>query len=60
MEKRELRGDLIKVYKYLTDRCHENRLRLFSVKPGDSRKGNRHKLKHRTFHLNVREPVESP
>lgn len=52
LEKR-LRGDLISVYKYLRGRCREDGAR-FSPMPSDRTRHNRHKLKHRKLHLNLR------
>ena len=54
LEKTRLRGDLIKVYKYL--RCGRQRdlAILFSVFFGDRTRGNGHKIQHRKFRTNMR------
>jgi len=42
------------MYKYLIGGSKEDGARLFSAVPGDRTGGNRHKLKHRRFHLHRR------
>ncbi|KAJ7406135.1 hypothetical protein BTVI_66598 [Pitangus sulphuratus] len=51
--KRQLRGDLINVCKYLKGGCQEDGSRLFLVVPSERTGDNRQKLMHRKFHLNV-------
>ena len=54
LEIRQLRGDLIQVYKYLRCGGHSGEASLFSVVRGDRTRGNGHKLQHRKFRSNVR------
>jgi len=54
LKKRRLRGDITNAYKYLKGGCQEDEARLLSVEPSDRTRGNRHKLKHRKFQLNMR------
>ena len=54
LEKRQLRGDLTQVYKYLRSGGHSGEASLFSVVHGDRTRGNGHKLQHRKFRTNVR------
>lgn len=51
---RRLRKIIISVYKFLMGRNDTHGARLFSFLPSDRTRGNRHKLKYRKFHLNIR------
>jgi len=54
LKKRRVRGGLINAYKYLKGGCQDNGSRRFSVVPHGRKRVNGHKLKHRTFRLNMR------
>ena len=53
LEKRRLKEDLINACKYLKGRSQVDWSGLFLVVHSDSTSGNRHKLGHRTFHMNM-------
>ena len=53
LENRRLRG-ISSMYRYLKGEIKEDRARLFSVVPSDRTRGNRHRLKHGSFLLNIR------
>lgn len=52
--RKDLEGDLVIVHKYLEGGCKEDGARLLSDVPSDRTRGNEHKLKHRSFPLNIR------
>lgn len=54
LRKRQLRGNLINVYKYLKGGCQENGSRPFSGLLSHKTRHNRQKLMHRKFHPNTR------
>jgi len=54
LEKGRLRGDLRNASKYLKGGGQEDGARLFPVVPSNRTRGNRLKLSHRKFHLNMR------
>ncbi|KAJ7399317.1 hypothetical protein BTVI_116116 [Pitangus sulphuratus] len=54
LKKRQLRDDLINIYKYLKGGCPEDEARLFPVVPSNSTSVSGHKLKHRKFYMNKR------
>ncbi|KAJ7397005.1 hypothetical protein BTVI_139467 [Pitangus sulphuratus] len=60
LEKRQLRGDVINVCKYLKGRCQEDRARLFSVVLSNRTRDCGQKLMHRKFHLNMRKNFTEP
>ena len=53
-EKRRLRGNHNNTCKYLKGGCQDDGARFFSAVPNNKTKGNRHKLEHRKFYLNMR------
>jgi len=53
LEKRQLRGDVINVYKYLKCGNQRDMANLFSVVSGDRTRGNGHKVEHPKFHTNI-------
>jgi len=53
LEKRRLRGNIIKAYKYLQGECQDDGFRLFSMLPSDRTRSYGYKLKHKKFHTNM-------
>jgi len=53
-ENRRLRRYLIKICRHLKGRCKEGGARFFLLVPSDRTRGNGHKMKHKTFCLNIR------
>jgi len=54
LKKRRVKGDVVNACKYLKGGCQEDGARLFSVVSSNRTSGNRHRLKHRKFQLNMR------
>jgi len=54
LKKRRLRKDLRNAYKYLKGGCQKDGAKVFSVVSSNRTRINRHKLRHRKFHLNMR------
>lgn len=54
-EKRIQRGDHINAYEYLQGGCQEDGAKLFSVVPRDRTRSNGQKLKHKEFHLKMKD-----
>lgn len=54
LEKRRLRGDLIKMCKHLKGGCQEDGARFFAMVLHDRMRNNGHKIKHKELHLNLR------
>lgn len=54
LEMGRLREDLINAHQYFKDGCQDNGTRLCSVASSDRTTGNRHKIEHKKFHLNMR------
>lgn len=58
LKKRGLKRDLSSMYKYLKERCKEDRARLLTVVQSERTRGNGNKLKLKRFCLSIRKHSE--
>lgn len=56
LEKRKFSGDLVAVYNYMVKGFREDKARLFSEVHDSRTRGNKPKLKHGKFPLDIRKP----